>query len=411
MAIIIVLICTPAHAALTVLTTIPVGDTTANTVSVTFSEPMTALEKLNKPMNEGPISFSPAARGTFRWTGTSTLSFIPDTPFTRNTRYTAKLSVLTAVSGNRMQREHTWSFDTMRLRLLNSFPYNDPNGNNPLRPDAKIFLYFNMPMAAATEQIMFLENGIAKKFSVRHSVQGDFSSTARKLKDTELMGVLIVEPMERLAKGARIAVSAKKGYPALEGDLGLRDDIGVSFITYADLASTGKTMQSILPRNYSDCDVLKLTFSNPVEYRDLLAHLSFSPAIIIATNDDYDQWKSREFCLSLEYAPEKTYTLTIKPGILDDIGQTIQHEIAVRFSVGSFLPYFSLPDGSGIIEAYEGRRIPVTVINPAGMTVESKVVSRDDIIPYMFWRNGYDSDDKATSKMVADFSKKFTYQL
>lgn len=411
LAIIIVLMCTPAHAALTVLTTIPVGDTTANTVSVTFSEPMTALEKLNKPMTEGPITFTPAARGVFRWTGTSTLSFVPDIPFTKNTRYTAKLSVLTAVSGSRMQREHTWSFDTVRPRLLNSFPYNDPNGNNPLRPDAKIFLYFNMPMIASAEHILFLENGIAKKFSVRHSVQGDFSSTARRLKDTELQSVLIIEPMERLVKGARIAVTAKKEFPAVEGILGLRDDSGVSYITYADLAFTGKTMQSILPRNYGDCDVLKLSFSNPVMYRDLLAHLSFSPAIVIATNDEYDEWKSREFCLSLDYAPEKTYTLTIKPGIRDDIGQVIQNEITVRFSVGSFLPYFSMPDGSGIIEAYEGRRIPVTVINPAGMTVESKVVSRDDIIPYIFWRDGYDSDDKAAAKMVADFSKKFTYQL
>ncbi|MEK6795485.1 MAG: alpha-2-macroglobulin family protein [Spirochaetota bacterium] len=398
------------HAALTVLATIPVGDTTANTVSVTFSEPMVVLAKLNAPITDGPMRFTPAASGVFRWTGTSTISFTPDKPFTKNTRYTAVLSALTAVSGQRMQREHTWSFDTPRPRLLNSFPYNDPNGNNPLRPDAKIFLYFNMPVVASANSIALLENGIAKRFTVRYSVQGDFASTARKLKDTELQGILVVEPMERFAKGARIAVSVKKGHPALEGDLGLREDAGVSFITYADFAYTGKTMQNILPRNYGDCDVLRLTFSNPVKYRELIKHLEFSPSIVIAA-EEYEEWKSREFCLSLTCVPEKTYALTIKSGLVDDIGQSLKGDVAVRFTVGSYLPYFSLPDGSGIIEAYEGRRIPVTVINPAGITVESKVIARDDIIPYSFWRDGYDSDDKPTSKMVAEFAKKFSYQL
>src|SRR5688572_16040297 len=77
----------------------------ANEVRIVFSEPMVSLGRIPATVAAPFFRISPAVRGTFRWSGTTTLIFTPDAkarlPFA--TRYEVSIAqTATAVSGRRL---------------------------------------------------------------------------------------------------------------------------------------------------------------------------------------------------------------------------------------------------------------------------------------------------------------------
>src|SRR6478609_5737041 len=78
---------------LTILKAGPVGEVAslaeANEIRVVFSEPMIVLGKIPKEVAVPWFHVAPAIKGTFRWSGTTTLIFTPDpkTPLPFATQY------------------------------------------------------------------------------------------------------------------------------------------------------------------------------------------------------------------------------------------------------------------------------------------------------------------------------------
>src|SRR3954454_7448906 len=75
---------TTLHAAdrLTIVKAGPVGEVAklaeANEVRVVFSEPMVVVGKIPKELSVPWFHIEPAVKGTFRWSGTTTLIFPPE---------------------------------------------------------------------------------------------------------------------------------------------------------------------------------------------------------------------------------------------------------------------------------------------------------------------------------------------
>src|SRR5581483_6295853 len=88
-------VCVAAHAdqPLTIVKAGPVGEIAdlaeANEIRVVFSEPMVALGKIPKVVAAPFFHITPPVKGTFRWSGTTTLIFTPDrkTPLPFATRF------------------------------------------------------------------------------------------------------------------------------------------------------------------------------------------------------------------------------------------------------------------------------------------------------------------------------------
>src|SRR5919112_1183188 len=121
----------------------------ANEVRIVFSEPMVSLGRIPETVTAPFFSISPAAGGTFRWSGTTTLIFTPDPkrrlPFA--TRYQVTIAEsAAAVSGRRLAAPFTFSFRTPTARLLRT-TWSRRGG----RADAPIvaLLRFNQPVRAA----------------------------------------------------------------------------------------------------------------------------------------------------------------------------------------------------------------------------------------------------------------------
>ncbi len=115
---------------LTVVSTAPGGEVAtlaeANEVRVVFSEPMVTLGRIPSDVRPAFFKISPAAAGTFRWSGTTLLIFTPDPkrPLAYATTYQVTIAAgATAASGRTLARAVTFSFTTPTVRLLQTIWY------------------------------------------------------------------------------------------------------------------------------------------------------------------------------------------------------------------------------------------------------------------------------------------------
>src|SRR3954451_8846382 len=156
-AVILLLVCAvAAHAAdkLTIVKAGPVGEVAnlaeANEVRVVFSEPMIVVGKIPKVLEVPWFHVAPAIKGTFRWSGTTTLIFTPDPkmPLPFATKYDVTIDPeAKAVSGKTLGKAYHFSFVTPTIQLLRTDWY---------RKDGKfdggivIALWLNQPVDAET---------------------------------------------------------------------------------------------------------------------------------------------------------------------------------------------------------------------------------------------------------------------
>src|ERR1043165_2262677 len=102
---------------LTIVKAGPVGEVAnlaeANEVRVVFSEPMVVVGKIPKDLAVPWFHIEPAVKGTFRWSGTTTLIFTPAAPLPFATKYDVTIDASAkAVSGQTLGKTYRFSFTT-----------------------------------------------------------------------------------------------------------------------------------------------------------------------------------------------------------------------------------------------------------------------------------------------------------
>src|SRR5262249_10004429 len=134
------------HGPLSVLRHAPDGEVPlAPNLSVTFSQPMVPLTShAALSAMDLPLKLSPAPAGEWRWVGTRTLLFQPQTRFPMATRYEVTVPAATKSSlGNRLASAASWTFTTPPPRLLSYAPSSGPQGLDPV-----IFVGFDQQVDA-----------------------------------------------------------------------------------------------------------------------------------------------------------------------------------------------------------------------------------------------------------------------
>jgi uncharacterized protein YfaS (alpha-2-macroglobulin family) len=124
-----VCVAAPLQAAetLRVLSSGPAGEIAslaeANEIRVVFSEPMVVIGRIPSPVTAPFFRVTPAIKGSFRWSGTTTLIFTPDpkAKLPHATRYDVTIDAsATSVFGNKLAAPHKFSFTTPTVRLLST---------------------------------------------------------------------------------------------------------------------------------------------------------------------------------------------------------------------------------------------------------------------------------------------------
>ncbi|HWK09783.1 MAG TPA: MG2 domain-containing protein, partial [Vicinamibacterales bacterium] len=116
----------------------------AKEIRVVFSDPMTAIGRVPAQLRPPFFHITPAASGTFRWSGTTILIFTPARSLPLATEYTVTIDdTAVSLSGRRLTEAYSFTFRTPTARLLRTNWYR-PGGRYDAPP--LVALNFNQPI-------------------------------------------------------------------------------------------------------------------------------------------------------------------------------------------------------------------------------------------------------------------------
>lgn len=337
----------------------------ADQIVVTFNLPMVQLQRI-EPVKPDWFIIEPAIDGEFQWLGTQTLSFSPRErfPYATSFKITIKSDV-TSLSGERLEHDYDWTFQTPAPFLSYSYPQ-----NNEKSVDTKIMiiLNFNIPVLPSklSQHLELFTYHDNKKISIESELNDGETKADYEMR---------IKPIQELEMAHQYFVVIKKGLPASEGNLGSQREWRLTFHTYGKFEfmgiNQGKT-ETINPNK-----AITLDFTNPVEYENLVRHVSFQPAIQL---QDYGySYRSSSIHIYGPFLPDTTYEIHISKELSDVFGNKLEKDITATFQTRSYDPRFTIPRGESIIEAYGDHNIPVEMLNLNQLQLKVKVIPLDSV--------------------------------
>ncbi|HYF63952.1 MAG TPA: Ig-like domain-containing protein, partial [Herpetosiphonaceae bacterium] len=137
-------------------------------VTAVFNRPVVALKVAeDQDTQPQPLSFDPPLEGAGEWLSTSVYVFRPARPLAGGTTYTVSINDLKDVEGNPLEQPYSWSWTTVRPKLVFSYPAADDT--RPVSVEPEVSLQFNQPIdqASAESSIQLRsEDGAAVPISV-----------------------------------------------------------------------------------------------------------------------------------------------------------------------------------------------------------------------------------------------------
>ncbi|MGB8952800.1 MAG: alpha-2-macroglobulin family protein [Candidatus Aminicenantales bacterium] len=357
-------------------------------IVVIFDRPMRPLQALSEEEKTDILKIDPPYSGKYRWMGTKTLTFTPNKRFPYATEIKVTVPAGTwSLEGYTLKEDITWSFRTIRPRLINHFPQ---NGERQMRLETQVLLIFNQPLAA--------EN--AKDFISLHSIHRngreslvDFNllhPSNKKLEEADIPAspdqVFLLEPKEKLQPDCIYSLELRSGLPGKEGPLGMEKTYSFSFETFNTFV-----FEDLLAReNHSPNQPLQFKFSNRVTYKEFVRNIRFEPEVEIP--DYYSSWDygSPTLWISLPLDPEKEYQCWINADLKDEFGNRLGKEVPLSFFTSAYPPSISMTTGHGVIEAYSELSYPLYAMNSPGVFHQMTNVPKEEVIPLLtsarvFW--------------------------
>lgn len=390
-------------AAVNIDRTTPIGENVSRNnykaITVTFNQQMIALQALKDAPNEY-FSFNIDIKGYCKWLSINTLAFYPEDPLPDNTaiEVTLKKGIKSELTGDTLESDYTWTFNTVRPIMQKSSPYNK---QSDLPTDVSIVIYYNMPiyLQSAREKIRLIYEDMDEpdiEFDIRYARSSDLRGW--ETDEYELDQVLVLTPKNNLYKNGKINVYINEGLAAVDGNLGTEKEDYFSFSIHNNFYFNGNSKQTISASYYPESP--KINFSTRVQWSDLIRNIEIEPSIQLPAEEDLEEssWSSKNFDLyQLRFNPNTTYNIKINGSLKDIYGQTLGKEQNIILNVTDYNPSVSIPSGMGVVESYEGIKLPVNVINPNTINIKSRYVDKDNIIPFLFLNKEvyrYDSSEE-----------------
>ncbi len=335
---------------LTVLRYMPEGQVPyAPELSVTFSQPMVAVTSQDDAATTVPVRLTPTPNGHWRWIGTRTLLFDPQTRFPQATTYQVEVpSGTRSANGGALKAATKFTFETPPPAIVSSFP----GSSTPQRLDVPMFIMFDQkiePLAAVKAVHVTAEGKpVAIELLDAAAIAGDkdLKLLAEQARKAEWEGRWIAfRPKTPLPKDARIEVEVAPGMPSAEGPNLTKAAQRYAFRTYAALRITeaacgwGGECRPAMP--------FRIDFNNALDADKFdEAQLTISPPI---PNVKVVQAGAQITVIGLTHA-KTTYKVAVSGGLLDAFGQTLGKDATLTFSVGDPEPTFFGPNGMVVLD-------------------------------------------------------------
>ncbi len=361
----------------------------AERIVVIFDRAMVPLEALSDLEPFSPLRLKPDIPGTVRWLGTKTLTFTPDKrfPFATEIKVTVPLGTR-SLDNYALAADASWTFQTIRPRLASHYPEGD---GTAVKLDAKVLLVFNQAVDASKARDFIDLSGLTPDEKTKSLGFSLDTASAELLKTENIQDapsdVLVLEPDAALQPDLTYTVDLKEGLPSQEGPLGLAEPEAFRFETYKTFAWLGLGNDGDIPPN----EPLRLQFTNPVGYKELVGKVRFEPELKIP--DYYQEWDQANATLwmTLPLEPETAYKAMLAADIKDEFGNALGREVAFAFKSAPYTPYVSMTTGQGILEAYGELNYPIYAVNTPSVLFQAGRIGMEGVIPLLtsekvFWQ-------------------------
>jgi len=330
----------PVEGPLQLLRYSPEGDVDiAGQVSLTFDRPMVAVSAHDDlaGLPDG-IQMQPEVAGQWRWVGTRTLLFEPETArLPMATEFNLEVTTeLKAADGSQLDEAISISFATPAVDFSSLYPTGEQVGLNPV-----LVLGFNQRISRSLlPQFIQIadEQGRSLSFAPATEAELEADKSAQQVIDGLLPGHwLALKSGEALPPNQRIMVELLSDAPSEEGPKRTGSVQIKSFRTYPPFIV--KETRCGWRSGCAPEDAIMFEFSSaprPDQAFDKL--VSIEPEIL---GQDIQVWGSQLTINGLKRG-QTTYRVTLDSSMVDEFGQRLSGEREFVFQVGSAHPMLSL---------------------------------------------------------------------
>lgn len=386
-----------ARGPLTIERALPKGDVPiAPHLAVTFSQamvPLTSHAELAKLPS--PVRLSPQPPGEWRWLGTQTVVFQPESRFPMATEYTVEIPAGTrSLAGGALEKAERFTFRTPPPHVLAM----EPSGRE-VDADPLMFVAFDQAVEPA-RVLPFLELTGASSIRLRLATADEIAkdkSIAARLERDEKRYAFAFKAEQPLPLATSYSLTVKKGAPSAEGPRGTTADHRQSFSTYGPLRLQ-KSNCDAKDAKTDPCEpdtTFSLQFSNTVALDSLeAANVVIDPPLPHAKVSA--SWRS--ITISGRKKGRTTYRVTVKAGLRDVFGQALAQDATAELKVGPASPAFFEEDREMRVQDPGGAaEVLAFSVNHKALRVRLYAVKPEDFAAYQTFRRDWDWHNKRTT--------------
>ena len=353
--------------------------TEASEVTVVFNRPMRALSLAGEEARP-PLTLDPMPKGSFRWMGTSALSFIPDPALPRATAFSVKVPAGTsALDGSKIEKDYTFDFQTPRPKVVRVHP---GEGQDHLTPHATFELWTNQPVdtkGVLAGLKLLVHDGKTPRV-LPYTVAFPKADVPTRFVVTPSKALPLATPVELVVEGLR----------GLEGPLPSEGRNVTSMRTYGPLVANELGCSvSPLNRRCSARGGFWFSLSNRVKEAELRAHVRVdgdAKLVWPKVTDSGAPGLSSHFSLPIRTSAAKSFRVTVTAGLKDEYGQVLAKDRTYPVQTDDEMPNVEIGVDGGVLEATRQdpkghtREIPVGATNVSDYELVATPLAEEEIV-------------------------------
>ncbi|KMQ49735.1 Uncharacterized protein CHISP_3365 [Chitinispirillum alkaliphilum] len=341
---------------LSVIRVVPEGEAEiVPSISVTFSRPMVEIFSHKEAAEVIPVKVQPQQEGVWRWMGTQTLIFEPETTLQQATEYQIVVCEdAVSADGKKISGNRIFNFSTPPMKLQNRFPVS--NGVSTKTPILLVFDQKIDPQSVA-EMVRVDVGGRSVGFKVEDPHNLPAQVPNRQREENRRLLLSLTEELPRLQE---VTVTVLQGAPSLEGSLTTQEDYTFSFITHGPF-----TLSKVSCRRGYCSPVVDWSFrgSNPINVSKFdLSMISVQPEVedlSVNVNLQRDQISVRG-----RFIAGENYTVLFSEDIEDVFGQKLSGGKRFTINTNHYMPQFHAEyDAFTIADPTASPRIRLNTVN------------------------------------------------
>ncbi len=373
-------------------------------LSITFSQPMVAVTSQGDAAATTPVKLTPQSKGAWRWIGTRTILFDPDSRFPQATTYQIEVPAgAKSANGGVLKTAKKFSFETPTATVVSEYP-----STGPTQLDVPMFLLFDQKIDQAKILAKVRVSTGARVYPLRllDAAEIEKDKTIKSFVDAAKQNDqdgrwLAFRSTTKFAPATTISLDVLAGTPSAEGPNLTKGIQSYAFSTYPPLLIEEATCGW-----GSECHPgmpFVIRFNNPLDATVFDAdQLTVTPAI----PGVHIVQSGTQLVVQGMTAARTMYKVEIAGKVRDEFGQTLGKAETRTFKVGDAQPTFFGPDGLVVLDpAAKQPTLDFFSINYEQLKVRLYQVTPADFDAYQLYmrdRWNHDKPPRMPGRLVFD---------